>query len=148
MVSLIQPSLRDGHTKKMPPRTKVRGYYRCVPSAFVRHSMRRRGDELTTADRPGRSFRLRSKVRPTYATKIRQASLGRNTLVDLYPALRYSAALNWSLPPSSRHLTRSKSAIASKADKPGTCLYVDTHALTVRGPSATALRVAGLRLHS
>jgi hypothetical protein len=63
VVSLIQPSLQDVHTKKMLPRTKVRGYYRRVPSAFVRHSMRRRGGELTTADRPGRSFRLDSKIR-------------------------------------------------------------------------------------
>jgi hypothetical protein len=35
MVSLIQPSLRDVRTKKMPPRTKVRGYYRCVPPGRI-----------------------------------------------------------------------------------------------------------------
>jgi hypothetical protein len=43
MVSLIQPSLRDVRTKKMPPRTKVQGYDQCVP--------------------PGRTIHLCSKVR-------------------------------------------------------------------------------------
>jgi hypothetical protein len=47
MVNLIQPSLRDVHTKKCHPRTKVRGYYRVVPPgrATIALSLR---DELVS----------------------------------------------------------------------------------------------------